>query len=432
MPQAERLLWRAGFGPRPGAAEKLASLGLDAAVESLVSPGPEKLTGPAPVRLSPGDAWGHDVLWWLDRLVRTRRPLVERMTLVWHDWFATTDEEVGSPRLLLRQNALFRRHALGSFPKLLVEVTRDPAMLVMLSGVANRVGSPNENYARELQELFTLGEGRGYTERDVREMARALTGFTVDWKEGRGYVRFRFEPRNHDRGVKVIHGRRGRFGWRDACRLCVEHPAHPRFLVDRLWRAFLPSGPPARDLAALARIYRRGDHEIRPVLRAILRHPALYLGPRMVKPPLVYVAGLLRVTGQGVVTEDWSWILELAGQRPFRPPSVAGWDEERWLDTATWRGRWVAANRALGPLTLDPDAKEGPSIRDESPEEAVDAAVRVLGSPTLAPATRAGLVAYARRCADLADAQWKAVPYRALRQNALRMLVATSPDVQTS
>jgi len=164
--QAERLLWRAGFGPRPGEAEALAKLGLGDAVHSLTRPGAERFVGPAPRDdrgrgLAPGDAWGHDHLWWLDRMVRTSRPLVERMTLVWHDWFATSLAGVGSQKLMLNQNKLLRRLSLGSFDSILREITKDPAMLIWLSGTENTRWSPNENYARELMELFTLGAGRG-------------------------------------------------------------------------------------------------------------------------------------------------------------------------------------------------------------------------------------------------------------------------------
>ena len=152
-PQAERLLWRAGFGPRKGEAEKLAKLGLEGAVHKLTNPGRERLRGPKPHDdnghpLAPNDAWGHDQLWWLDRMVRTSRPLMERMTLVWHDWFATSRDGVGPARLMLRQNNLFRQHALGSFSTLLMDVTKDPAMLLWLSGTDNTKDSPNENYGR--------------------------------------------------------------------------------------------------------------------------------------------------------------------------------------------------------------------------------------------------------------------------------------------
>ena len=178
--QAERLLWRAGFGPRPGEAEKLARKGLDGAVQSLTRPRrKERLGGPPPQDqdghpLAPADAWGHDHLWWLDRMVRTNRPLTERMTLVWHDWFATSNEGVGSQRLMIHQNEMLRKNALGSFRDLVVRVTRDPAMLLWLSGAQNREDSPNENYARELMELFTLGAGpRLHRGRRARAGARA-------------------------------------------------------------------------------------------------------------------------------------------------------------------------------------------------------------------------------------------------------------------
>ncbi|HEX3225557.1 MAG TPA: DUF1800 family protein, partial [Gaiellaceae bacterium] len=151
--EAERLLWRAGFGPRKGEAEKLAKLGLNGAVHSLTNPGGEHLVGRAPTDekgrpLAPYDAWGHDHVWWLDRMVRTSRPLVERMTLVWHDWFATSNSGVGSQRLMLNQNQLLRDHSLGSFKELLLAITKDPAMLLWLNGSDNSKRAPNENYAR--------------------------------------------------------------------------------------------------------------------------------------------------------------------------------------------------------------------------------------------------------------------------------------------
>jgi uncharacterized protein (DUF1800 family) len=267
--QAERLLWRAGFGPRKGEAEALARKGLDAAVHSLTHPRKQRLVGPKPHDgegrpPAPGDAWGHDHVWWLDRMVRTNRPLVERMTLIWHDWFATSNSGVGSQTLMLRQNRLFRRYSLGSFEHLLLAVTRDPAMLLWLNGTDNRKGSPNENYARELMELFTLGAGRGYTERDVREQARALTGFENDWKRGVGPTNFHFERERHDGGVKRVFGKRGRFDWQDACRLCLKNRTHPSFFVDKLWGYFVPTPPPAATRGALERLYVGNHHAVRP------------------------------------------------------------------------------------------------------------------------------------------------------------------------
>jgi uncharacterized protein (DUF1800 family) len=434
---AERLLWRAGFGPRRGQAERFAKLGLEGAVHALTHPRSRRLAGPAPKvdgrGLAPLDVWGHDVLWWLDRMVRSEAPLVERMTLVWHDWFATSKATVDA-RWMLRQNGLLRRHALANFRTLVREITKDPAMLTWLDGVSNTRWEPNENYARELQELFTLGAGRGYGEGDVREMARALTGWRADWRDGVGMTNFRFDREYHDRGRTRIYGRRGRHDWRDAADLAVGHRLHPSFFATKLWGYFIPTPPPPGTRRALERLYRRSGHDIRPVVAAILRHPALHTGPRMVKPPVVYTAGLLRALGRGIDTDAWAWLTEMSGQTLFQPPNVAGWDDTRWIDTATWRGRWMAANYVLEGHTLapDPDKTKYPSMRDQSPAEAVDAAHKFWGRPTLTRATRSELVGFAQRARAVAREPWQQETYAILRQNALRMLIATSPDLHTS
>ena len=398
----------------------------------LTHPPKERLRGPAPHDsdghpLAPADAWGHDHLWWLDRMVRTNRPLVERMTLVWHDWFATSNDGVGSQRLMLGQNGLFRQHALGSFAKLLLAVTRDPAMLIWLSGVDNTKEAPNENYGRELMELFTLGAGRGYSENDVREQARALTGFRNEWDDGIGPHNFHFDGEYHDPGVKRILGKRGRFDWRDSCRLCLTHRAHPRFFVEKLWSYFIPTPPGKHTRHALTRLYVERNYAVRPVVEAILRHPRLYEGPRMVKPPAVYAAGLLRGMRRGVDTSSWSWIGHLMGQQLFYPPNVAGWDDTRWLDSGTWRGRWSAASEAICERRIEDDA----GYKPDNPKQAVDRALAFWGKPAISRQTRAALLSFARRVEAGATEDWQKETYPRLRQNALRMLVATSPDLQT-
>jgi uncharacterized protein (DUF1800 family) len=432
--QAERLLWRAGFGPRPGEAERLAKLGLHGAVNSLTRPGRDRLRGPRPHdghgrRLAPRDRWGHDQLWWLDRMVRTTKPLHERMTLVWHDWFATSRDGVGPARLMLRQNQLFRRNGLGSFLVLLLEVTKDPAMLLWLSGVDNEKDAPNENYARELMELFTLGADRGaYTERDVREHARALTGWRNSWGETLGPYKFRYDKRRHDAGVKRIFGKRGHFDWRDSCRLCVHHRQHPSFFVNKLWGYFIPVPPKTGTRRSLQRIYVRSGYRIEPVVEAILLHPALYTGPRMVKPPAVYLAGLLRGLRRGVDTEAWTWLLSLAGQQLFYPPNVAGWDDTRWLDTATFRARWEIAAYAIRPRVLKDGAKHVP----HDPQKLLHRAHALLGHPTMTGHTEATLERFAKRAMADAKSDWKKRSYPPLIENALRQLLATAPDLQTS
>ena len=432
--QAERLLWRAGFGPRKGEAEALGKLGLAGAVHRLTNPGGEHLVGPKPHDdkghpLAPYSAWGDDHAWWLDRMVRTSRPLVERMTLIWHDWFATSTAGVGSQKLMLEQNDLFRRRALGSFHDLLRDVTANPAMLIWLNGLQNEKGSPNENYGREMMELFTLGADRdAYTETDVREQARALTGWDNRWKRGVGEYDFHFDSSRHDTGTKRVFGKKGDFDWRDAVDLCVAHPKHPSFFVQKLWSYFVPTPPDHGTQASLEAVYRDG-HQVKPVVAAILSHPTLYLGPRLMKPPIVHTAGLLRRLGMGITTTDWAWIGDLCGQQLFHPPNVAGWDDTRWLDTATFRGRWYAVQRMLRDQTLDPQKAREPY----DAKQLVARAVSFWDDPPLSEGTVYQLETFAKRAlGDAGNESWKQQQYPVLVQNALRQLVAMSPDLQTA
>jgi uncharacterized protein (DUF1800 family) len=433
--EAQRLLWRAGFGPRPGEAEALAGQGLTAAVRSLTRPaGSATLIG-APVALSDGtpfaprDAWGHDHLWWLDRMVRSDQPLVERMTLILHDWFATSNGDGNDAGLMIDQNELLRSHALGSFTDLLAGLTVDPAMLVFLSGIDNRRNAINENYGRELMELFTLGADRGaYTETDVRQLARALSGWTAEWSDV-GYVNFRFAASRADVGSKTLwagtaHERTGAFGWRDAIALVLDNPYHRSFFVLKLWSYFVPSPPAAATQAALEQLYVSSDRSIEQVVEAILLHPDVYLGAPLVKPPAVYNAGLLRATGQTITTTDWVWLGDMSGQRLFYPPNVAGWNDRAWLDTSRLYGRWYMANRVLQAATRSSAQYAGST---ETGAQALAAAIDHVGRPALTPETVAVLRAMADQSAPVDSDQ---AGYRALRQNALRQLVATSPDFQ--
>jgi uncharacterized protein (DUF1800 family) len=431
--EAERLLWRGGFGPRPGEAEKVARLGLEHAVHKLTNPGRDHLRGPKPQDdnghpLAPFDAYGHDQLWWLDRMVRTTTPLRERMTLIWHDWFATSGE-TSNARLMIRQNQLFRQHALGSFSTLLMQVTKDPAMLLWLSGTDNTKDSPNENYGRELMELFTIGADRhGYTERDVREQARALTGWRNDWNDNLGPVHFRFDKRRHDTGVKRIFGKHGHFDWKDSCRLCVHHRLHSSFFVPKLWSYFIPTPPPRGTQRALQRLYVHHGYQVKPVVSAILKHPALYNGPRMVKSPAVYTAGLLRSLRRGIDTEAWVWLMRLAGQSLFYPPNVGGWDDTRWLDTATFWGRWEIASHAIRKRAVDTDKARLPADAVRLMRQAE----HLLGNPTVTGQTHSALKHFVKTALHDADDRGKKRVYPALIENALRQLLATSPDLQTS
>ena len=435
--QAQRLLWRAGFGPKPGQAEALAALGVVAAVRSLTRPsGAPTLSGAAPtvggVPIAPYDAWGHDHLWWLDRMVRSDQPLVERMTLIWHDWLATTNADVNNRPLMRAQNELFRRHALGSFAELIADVTVDPAMLVFLSGISNHRWAPNENYARELMELFTLGADRGaYTEADVRSLARALTGWRADWSDAAGFTNFRFDVTRHDTTSKTLwagtpYERSGAFGWRDACTLVLENPFARSHFVTKLWSYFVPSPPSASTQAALESLYETSGRSIGQVVEAILLHPDLYTGAPLVKPPAVLIAGLLRATGQTITHDAWVWLAALAGQQLFYPPNVSGWNDRAWLDTSTTYGRWYVAHYALMPALATSASYNGST---ETGAEALAAAIEAAGRPALTAETYAALLAFAEQPAP---AGMGANDFRALRQNALRQLAAASPDAQLS
>jgi Protein of unknown function (DUF1800) len=434
---AERLLWRAGFGPRPGDVEHVVSIGIPAAVKELVHPtGAAKLIGPEPRdedgnELAPYDAWAHDHVWWLDRMVRSNQPLVERMTLIWHDWFATSNDKVGNQRMMIDQNELMRTHALGSFADLLEALTIDPAMLLWLDGIENRSRDVNENYAREVMELFTLGADRGYTEQDVRELARAFTGWRADWVDGTGWTNFRFDTRRHDANPKTIFGQTGDYDWQDAVRLCLENPYHASFFVTKLWSYFIPTPPDAATQARLQKLYLDSGYGIAPVVEAILKHPALYADRALVKSPVVYNAGLLRRFGRGITTTAWGWLGNRAGQQLFWPPNVAGWDDSSWLDTSSWRARSQMVSYIFQDLYIEPweepryDPKEDAST-------ALTRALKYTGNPYLSKEMREGLLAFAGSCLPRSMEEWEHGPFRAMRQNALRHLILTCSDWQAS
>ena len=442
LAQARRLLWRAGFGPAPGQAEALAGQPLEAVVHSLTRPaGAATLHGPAPTdeegnALAPADEWGQDHCWWLDRMIRSDQPLVERMTFIWHDWFANSNEKVGDQQHMLDQNQLFRESALGNFEQLFMSVTANPAMLVFLDGIYNSKREPNENYAREMMELFSLGADRGaYSEDDVREMARALTGWTAEWTESAGLQNFRFQPSQHDNGNKTVFGQTGRWNWEDAVRMCVAHPLHPSFFVAKLWSYFVPLPPDEATYASLQGLYVSSGYSILAVVEAILQHPTFLDGPELLTPPVVYNAGLLRAIERPIDTTDWAWLSAAAGQQLFYPPNVSGWDFTRWLDTSTIKARWEIASYVTQKTYPNPWPGEGEAQYNakEEPAAAMESAMSYWGEPLLSAETEGAIAAYAESCLKgMSLAKWQRSPYRAMRQNALRMLIATSPDLQVS
>jgi hypothetical protein len=433
--QAERLAWRAGFGPTRGQVDELVSLGLEGAVRSYTQPGPETMSGKDPVDrrgnpIAPNDAGGHDHLWWMDRMTRSSLQLLERMTLVWHDWFATSRQGVSPQKLMTDQNQLLRRHALGSFANLLHDVTADPAMLIWLSGNRNTSASPNENYAREMMELFTLGAANGYTEQDVREQARALSGWRNDNVSGVGPTNFRFDQARHDQKEKVVFGKRGNFSWEDAVRMCVEHESHAPYFVAKLWGYFVPTPLDVAQARTLQRMYVDSGYAIEPVVQAILMHDDFHAGPRMVKPPVVHVVGMLRALGRSVDTDAWPGIGDLTGQRLFFPPNVAGWDDARWLDTNTFRGRWTAAATAVQATALD--SRRDAATASSDPGVILDRVLAYWGNPVVTAATRDVLKTFAWRALGDAKTTGDRSTFPVFVENTMRVLLPVSPDYMTA
>lgn len=432
--QATRLLWRAGFGPRRGEAG-IAALGLDGAVAALTRvAGTAELVGPAPYtefddRLEPGVKFEHDHLAWLDRMVRSTQPFVERMALLWHDWFGVSDDSVGQYTLMARHVELFRAQGRGSFRDLARAVMEDGAMLVRLNGVGNQRHRPNENFARELMELFTLGPDRGaYAERDIREAARGLTGYEGDFQQPGGWRRFWFDPQWHDQSAKEIFGRSAPYDPDDVVDACVTHPLHPSFFVLKLWSAFVARPPAPDQRIALERLYVERGFAVVPVVEAILKHPAVYDGPPLVKPPVVYAAGMMRALGAGIETIGWTGHTAAAGQHLFHPPTIAGWREDRWLDTSTLHARWQLAFNAIDRRHL---TAESPYPEQETPEEAVAMALRFWDDPPLAADAVAALVEVAGRLGAVdPGGELPRAARNALRQTVLRHLLITCPDAQ--
>ena len=296
---------------------------------------------------------------WLYRMIYSPHPLRERMTLFWHDHFATSIEKVGDAQLMRRQNDLLRRLALGSFEGLLRSIARDPAMLVWLDATASKKAHPNENYAREVMELFSIGRGH-YTERDIQEAARAFTGtFVVGG-------RYRHDPGEFDDGEKTILGRTGPFDGEAVAGILLDRPECARFLARKLFHLFISEVDDPSDelIEPVAASYRDSGYDSRIPVEMILRSRLFFDPPmrrRRVKSPVEFAVGTIRpleVTSPTVPTDDLAQACGRMGQSLFAPPSVAGWDGgPAWINTTTTLARSNAALSLVGDSRrFDPDA----------------------------------------------------------------------------
>lgn len=339
---AAHLLRRLQFGVTPEEVDRAVSEGLSATVERLLTVQPESedfLRAEASLRQTALAASSIAALkaWWLYRLLNSANPLREKLTLMWHNHFATSYAKVNNVSLMAQQNDLFRAQAWGDFRQLLPAVARDPAMLVWLDGSANRRRRPNENFAREVMELFALGLGH-YTERDIQEAARAFTG----WQLRDGV--FWFNVSQHDAGTKTIFGRTGRFTGADVLELCLEHPACPRWLAYKLLRQFVSDEPSAALIDRVAGSFTRHKLQVRPVLFELATSAEFFAEEHcqaLIKSPVELVVGTLRTAVQRVVLPAVVELLSRLGQDLFEPPTVKGWEGGRqWIQTSTWIARW--------------------------------------------------------------------------------------------
>lgn len=276
--------------------------------------------------------------WWVDRMINTQRPLEEKLTLFWHSHFATSAQDVKLPEPNYQLNQIFRENASGNFRTMVFEVGKSEAMLKYLNNRQNRKNHPNENWARELMELFTLGIGN-YTEQDVKEAARAFTGYTERQGE------FVFVSRQHDYGEKTFLGKTGNFDGKDIVDIIFEQPECARFISRKLWEYFVYDNPSDELVEGLAKILRDNDYEMKPLLRTLFSSQEFYSEQAMagqVKSPAQYVVMLQdhlkfeRMQGPLVVLG-----MRVMGQTLFYPPNVKGWDGNRgWITTNTLLARY--------------------------------------------------------------------------------------------
>lgn len=291
--------------------------------------------------------------WWLLRMLHTARPLHGRLGVFWHNHFATSNVKVASPVLMLQQLRTIERHALGPLRELLRAIARDPAMIIWLDGDDNINGRPNENFARELFELFTLGVGQ-YTERDIKEAARAFTG----WGQRNG--RFVYRDSRHDDDHKEVLGVEGRLQGDDVIDAALAQPACARFIARKMLVEFLTPHPPEPLVEAYAVVLRSNEYHIGASLRALLTSQTMF-EPEFrrvrIASPVEFAVGLVRSLELHEITgPELASAVATMGQPLFEPPSVKGWEGHRaWLNTATMLARLNAARDACEPTRLQAD-----------------------------------------------------------------------------
>ena len=386
--RAEHLLNRAGFGARTGEIEAAVAEGQCACVERLVGKRAdvdpffvERIEEPSRREMRElGDEERQRVqrevrerdrrqmldytAWWMERAASGDDPLEERMVLFWHGVFTSSVDSVRRAHMILAQDQLIRTEALGSYERLLAGMLKDPALLTYLDNQANRKGNPNENLARELLELFSLGIGN-YTEKDIKEIARALTGRGVDDRGG-----YRYDAKAHDDGEKSFLGQQGKFDGDDVVRIVLAQEACPRYVARRILGYLEGVEPAPERLAQYAAFLREQRFELKPFLRKLFLDPAFYreevLGARVLGP-VDFMVGMSRRLGLRTPPLVMAAGASLLGQRLFAPPNVKGWDEgEAWITTSSLMQRGNLAGLLLGVVKVDDVIRaDDPDMLDE-------------------------------------------------------------------
>lgn len=411
------LFSRAGFGGLHGEITKYESMPWADKVDMVLdlSRAPAETGLPD---LSPGrdwyDKWVDMTHFWLERARRPvdRAPIQEKIALFWHGHLCSGLHKTGDHRAMFEQNRLFRRRGMGNVETLLWETSIGPAMIQYLDNDRNVAGSINENFARELMELFTLGVGH-YNEVDVRESARAWTGHGLDDND-----RYRFNAALHDSGTKTFLGQTGRWDGRDIVRLIVNRrrEAHSRFLCRKLWSFFAyPVGLNDPEVTDIMATYRT-NLDISQTLRAIFLHPRFRSDRTrqgLVRSPFEYVVALMRHTGLTCDQAHPEWYLSTMGQTPYDPPNVSGWGQnDYWIsETATWsKGqmvsylRWQAYER--GDLeNVNDIVSYNPTVFRYGPDAVVDAALNNFRLRLISPTTRRAIVEYVK-AERASDSSW--------------------------
>jgi uncharacterized protein (DUF1800 family) len=388
---AAHLMRRAGFGAAPEELQALSAQSMEQSVDALLHPQAAPANPPQAVSLETLLAEGplraldegarrerlrafrkEEVQsiadlqeWWLNRMLTSPAPLQEKMTLLLHGHFTTAAvQKRVTPDLVLAQNELFRRYAFGNLRDLTLDVSRDPAMLLYLDNWLSSKEHPNENYARELMELYTLGRGN-YTEEDVRQSARAFTGWTID----RRTQQFMVNVQMHDDGIKQFLGQSGNFDGTDVVRIIFRQPACARFWAAALLNWFVYNDPEPQLVDAVARVVVEHDFTLAPVLSVLLRSNVFYSERAyraLVKSPVEFVVGTYKLFGSTAIERPALRALAQMGQILFHPPNVAGWPGgAAWLSSQTLlarenflaqltRSQAIAASSWLMRLPRDP------------------------------------------------------------------------------